>query len=116
MQKTIVSDTSCLILLDKINQLDLLHKIFGEIIVTKVVADEYGKKLLVYIQIENPQNQIYQKILENLLDAGEASAMALALEKKGYINSLTEILEEIKKIDFRLSQNLIEEAKKRGGE
>lgn len=34
MQKTILSDTSCLILLDKIGELELLHKVFGEILIT----------------------------------------------------------------------------------
>lgn len=34
MQKTIISDTSCLILLEKIGELDLLHHLFGIIITT----------------------------------------------------------------------------------
>ena len=34
MQKTIISDTSCLILLEKIGELDILNKLFGTIITT----------------------------------------------------------------------------------
>jgi predicted nucleic acid-binding protein len=34
MQKTIISDTSCLILLDKIGELDLLHGLFKTLIIT----------------------------------------------------------------------------------
>lgn len=45
MQKIIVSDTSCLILLDKIKQLDLLHSLFKKVTITQIVADEFGKKL-----------------------------------------------------------------------
>lgn len=82
MQKIIVSDTSCLILLKKINRLDLLHKLFGQITITKIIADEFGNDLPKYIRIENPENTIYQKILESFVDPGEASALALALEKK----------------------------------
>ena len=151
MQKTIVSDTSCLILLDKIRRLDLLKALFGKIIVTQLVADEFGKKLPDFIQIENPQNLTYQKILESFVDIGEASALALAIEKKeclliiddnkgrreakqldltftgtigiliiakkkGLIKSLSEILEKIKKTDFRISESIINDAKRRCNE
>lgn len=80
MQKTIVSDTSCLILLEKIDELDLLHKIFGEILITQDVADEYGSTLPNWISIRNPTDRKYQKILETSVDKGEASAIALAVE------------------------------------
>lgn len=40
MHKTIISDTSCLILLDKIGELDLLHNLFGTITTTNEVATE----------------------------------------------------------------------------
>jgi predicted nucleic acid-binding protein len=63
MQKIIVSDTNCLILLDKINQLDLLHSLFDKITITQIVADEFGKKLPEYIKIENPENLTYRRIL-----------------------------------------------------
>lgn len=54
MQKTILSDTSCLIILDKIGELELLHKVFGEIIVTTEVAAEFGLPLPEWISIQNP--------------------------------------------------------------
>ncbi len=81
MQKIIVSDTSCLILFSKINKLDILQKLFRTITVTKIISEEFGEKLPDFIQIENPKDRNYQKILENLVDKGEASALALALEK-----------------------------------
>ncbi len=34
MHKAIISDTSCLILLDKIGELEILNKLFGKIITT----------------------------------------------------------------------------------
>ena len=80
MQKTILSDTSCLILLEKIGELDLLHKVFGEILITQDVADEYGSKLPEWISIQNPTDKNYQKILEASVDKGEASTIALAVE------------------------------------
>lgn len=79
MQRSIVSDTSCLILLDKIGLVSLLHSLFGIITVTTVIADEFGKDLPSFIKIENPRDRNYQKILEVFLDPGESSAIALAL-------------------------------------
>ncbi len=45
MQKIILSDTSCLIILEKIGELELLHTVFGEIVITGEVANEYGLPL-----------------------------------------------------------------------
>jgi len=45
MQKTIISDTSCLILLDNIGELELLKNIFGTIITTTDIANEFGNPL-----------------------------------------------------------------------
>jgi predicted nucleic acid-binding protein len=81
MQKTIISDTSCLILLDKIGEINILHKLFGEIIITSIIADEYGKHLPDWIKIVNVENKNYQDILMLSIDKGEASAIALAVEQ-----------------------------------
>ena len=80
MQRTIISDTSCLILLDKIGELDILLKLFGEVIITSEIAKEYGQPLPSYITIMNPKNINYQTILLATIDIGEASAIALAIE------------------------------------
>lgn len=80
MRSTIISDTSCLILLDKIGQLDLLHKLFGSIITTQEVSDEFGAALPRWIIIKSPSNKEYQLTIETLVDKGEASAIALAVE------------------------------------
>jgi predicted nucleic acid-binding protein len=81
MQKTIISDTSCLILLDKIGELDLLHGLFKTLIITPEIASEFGKGLPDWFKLEICQNKTYQLILEASLDRGEASAIALGLEK-----------------------------------
>ena len=80
MQRTIISDTSCLILLDKIGELQLLNTLFGKIIITKEIADEFEKDLPDWFEIQSPTNKTYQKILEASLDKGEASAIAFAIE------------------------------------
>jgi predicted nucleic acid-binding protein len=80
MPKTIISDTSCLIALTNINELELLHKIYNQIITTREVADEYREALPGWIEIINPKDKERQQELELQLDKGEASAIALALE------------------------------------
>jgi predicted nucleic acid-binding protein len=82
MPGIIVSDTSCLILLDKLGRIGLLKSLFQNLSVTQIVADEFEKELPEFIKIENPKDIKYQKILESFLDPGEASAIALALEKE----------------------------------
>lgn len=81
MQKVIISDTSCLILLDKIGELSLLNKLFGQVVITQEIAREFKKELPNWFTIEEPINKIYQKILEASLDKGEASAIAFAIEQ-----------------------------------
>lgn len=81
MQKVIISDTSCLILLDKIGELNLLNKLFGQVIITQEIAQEFKKELPDWFTIQEPTNKTYQKILEASLDKGEASAIAFAIEQ-----------------------------------
>jgi predicted nucleic acid-binding protein len=81
MPGIIVSDTSCLILLDKLGRIDILQSLFNKITITSIIAEEFGKELPNFFSIENPQEKNYQRILESFLDPGEASAFALAIEK-----------------------------------
>ena len=80
MHKAIISDTSCLILLDKIGELNLLYKLFGTIITTSEVAFEFGLPLPDWFEIQQPKDKNYQTIIEASVDKGEASAIALAVE------------------------------------
>ncbi len=80
MPGIIVSDTSCLILLNKLGKLHLLKSLFREITITKIIAEEFDENLPDFIMIKNPVNAEYQRILENALDKGEASAFALCIE------------------------------------
>jgi predicted nucleic acid-binding protein len=92
MPGIIVSDTSCLILLDKLGRIDLLQSLFNKITITDIIANEFGKELPDFIEIRNPQEKNYQRILETFLDMGEASAFALAIE----INDCLLIIDDLK--------------------
>ena len=80
MHKTIISDTSCFIILIKIGELELLHKVYGQIVTTPDIATEYGETLPEWIEIVAVKDKYRQQLLEMQIDKGESSAIALALE------------------------------------
>ena len=43
MPKTIISDTSRIILLDKIGEFEILNHLFGTLVTTQEVAEEFGQ-------------------------------------------------------------------------
>jgi predicted nucleic acid-binding protein len=80
MPRTIISDTSCLIVLKNINELELLQKLYGTITTTIEIAEEYGEILPDWIEIVEVVDKQVQMLLELQIDKGESSAIALALE------------------------------------
>ena len=85
MPKNIIVDTSCLVLLEKIDELDVLQKLFSNIVITPVVAGEFGSDLPKFIEVKEAEDKKYQNLLEMSVDPGEASAIALALELGGLV-------------------------------
>jgi len=45
MHKVVISDTSTLILFKKIDEFNLLEKVYGELITTPEIAEEFGEDL-----------------------------------------------------------------------
>lgn len=88
----VIADTSCFILLNKIGELQLLQEMFSSITTTQTIAIEFGKPLPGWVKIVQVENKPYQNLLELDIDAGEASAFALAAE---YGNSLL-IIDDLK--------------------
>jgi len=76
----IISDTSSLILLTKIGELDRLRKFGRPILCTPAIEREFKERLPAWINVVSPTHDRYQKILHFEIDEGEASAIALALE------------------------------------
>ena len=83
MPELIIADASCLIVLTKIGRLELLRQLYGTATTTPIVAAEYGLPLPAWIRQEVAADAARQQHLALLVDAGEASAIALALERPG---------------------------------
>lgn len=117
MPKIIIADTSCLVLLEKIDKLNILHKFFGTVFVADTVADEFGSELPEWIQKKEIEDKKYFRILKTSVDSGEASAIALAVQLNGKL-----ILDDIKarrlasdlSIGFAGTLGILVEAKKSG--
>lgn len=80
MPKVIISDTSCLIILTNIRELDLLRQLYKTVIITQDILLEYGDTLPDWIEVRQVKDHYRQQLLEMQIDKGEASAIALALE------------------------------------
>lgn len=88
----VISDTSCLVLLTNIDEIDLLRRCYGRILITPEVALEYGLPLPDWIEIRSPVDKKMQQILLGTLDLGEATALSLAWELGHY----TVIVDDLK--------------------
>lgn len=142
MHSIVIADTSCLIVLQKIDRFFILKELFSEITITEEIATVFGEALPDWFNIEAPKHLTNLQILKLILDSGEASAIALGLEKKdclilidekkgrykskelglnimgtlgvlikakekGLITSLKEEIENLQRVDFRISDELI---------
>jgi len=94
----IIADTSCLILLTKIEELDILKKVFDKIYITDKIAEEFKYDLPSWIEIVKIKFEDYKTIAE-IIDEGEASAIAMSLKNP---NSLI-ILDDIRARKYALS-------------
>lgn len=80
MRKVVISDTSCLILLSKIEELHLLERLYSEVMVSEEIAEEFGEPLPAFIKIQSVKDKQKQILLEMQIDKGESSGIALAME------------------------------------
>jgi predicted nucleic acid-binding protein len=78
----VIADASCFILLDKIEGLPLLQSLFNTISTSIEVAEEFGKPLPEWVQVKTVRDKNFQSALFLQVDAGEASAIALAAENQ----------------------------------
>ncbi len=89
MRSTIVSDSTTLIILGKIERYDLLENLFDKVYIPSEVMREVSKKsdgvshkIMAYTLFETKRvsNEITLKMLDGILDSGESEAIVLAKE------------------------------------
>ena len=80
MLDLVIADSSCLIVLTKVDRLELLNQIFDRVLVPPEVAQEYGLTLPDWITIESPTSNSIAELSRFELDPGERAAIALALD------------------------------------
>ena len=149
----IVSNSSCLIILEKLGKQDLLEKMFRWIVIPRAVSEEVfgGKELPPWIEIKEIQHTLSQVFFEKTLGKGESEAIALALElradllivddlaarrtaektglritgvigvllegkKRELINSVRDVMNEMRMHDFRISEETYKNALVLAGE
>lgn len=76
MNKTIVCDTSCLIALEHLELLDILKSVYGTIIITREVKEEYG---IICFSNESHFMPIYRLISFSLLRASTGVRLLMSM-------------------------------------
>lgn len=105
MPEAVIPDTSCLIVLTKIGELGLLQSLYGRVVTTRDIEAEFSAPLPAWISIEKVGDTVSQSVLELQLDKGEASAIALALERPDCILILDDFKARTvaKRLDLRVT-------------
>ncbi len=80
MNSVVITDSTCLIGLERIGYLDLLPALFNKIIIPQAVQKEFGIYLH-WLQVEQPSDLGMVGAIKMLVDDGEAEAIALAYER-----------------------------------
>lgn len=80
LDKVVITDASCFIILDKIDGLHLLNSLYKHIVTTPEIAAEYGKRLPHWVNVQAVQDRNLLYNYADTVDIGEASAIALAEE------------------------------------
>lgn len=78
-QNLIITDSGCLIALERIDRLDILSNLFGEVWIPPAVSQEFGRTLS-WLNVVVPKDQGMVTALKLSIDDGEAEAIALAYE------------------------------------
>lgn len=80
MKEIIVSDSTCLIGLERVGKLNILPALFDSVMIPPEVEIEFGGKFE-WLKVEYLKNNLLSAALQMVVDAGEAEAIALASEK-----------------------------------
>ncbi|MCU0444298.1 MAG: DUF3368 domain-containing protein [Microscillaceae bacterium] len=80
LNRVIIADTSCLITLSKLNLLGVLADLYKEVLITPIIAKEFGEPIPNWLIIKDLTDDFFFLQFCLQVDEGEASAIALAME------------------------------------
>ncbi|MCS7263525.1 MAG: DUF3368 domain-containing protein [Armatimonadetes bacterium] len=80
MKEPAVTNSTCLIGLERIGRLDILHQLFETVMIPPKVQEEFGKAVN-WLVVIAPKNTVLVQVLSTIVDEGEAEAIALAKEQ-----------------------------------
>jgi len=83
MPEPVICNSSCLIALEGIGRLDVLKRLYGEVVIPEAVKEEFGAELPSWVRVERVKNKGALRMLLLDLEEGEAEAIVLASEKEG---------------------------------
>ncbi|MHB2151039.1 DUF3368 domain-containing protein [Calditrichota bacterium LG25] len=81
MSENAVSNSSCIIVLEKIGRLDLLSESFDTVNIPPAVQSELGQNID-WLIVKSVQNRALVSSLNTQIDDGESEAIALAMEEE----------------------------------
>ena len=81
MSERIIADSTCLIALERIGQIEILPALFESVLIPPAVAQEFGISLP-WLKVERLSDQVLVAVLKMMIDDGEAEAIALSQEQK----------------------------------
>ena len=81
MKEPAVTDSSCLIVLERVDQLELLPALFHPLLASPTVRDEFSSQPE-WLQVQAPSNTALVNVLRLIMGEGEAEAIALAIERQ----------------------------------
>lgn len=76
----VITDASCFILLDKLDKLSILQLLFSKVTTTPEIAAEFVKRLPIWVEVVAVRDRELLYDYADIVDIGEASAIALAAE------------------------------------
>ncbi len=91
MPRVTIPDTSCLIGLAHGNLLDVLRRLFPEVLVPRGVASEFGEALPGWACVVPVDNTRLVQVLRLSLGLGESEVIALALEHRDAVAVLDDV-------------------------
>ena len=81
MSERVVADSTCLIALERIDQIEILPALFESVLIPPAVAQEFGISLP-WLKVERLSDRALVVALKMMIDDGEAEAIALSQEQK----------------------------------